>query len=88
MENKDYQSAFLFLEERKGLDQKQTTKWIRIGYHLWEGKIYAAIGDKNSARMHLNYVIKEGGRLVHVSQARELLEELGISSLASSNSFL
>ncbi len=77
MENKDYQSAFLFLEERKELDRKQTAKWIRIGYHLWEGKIYAAIGDKNSARMHLNYVIKEGGRLVHVSQARELLEELG-----------
>ncbi len=75
MENRDYESAFRFLEERKELDVK-VPKWVRIGYHLWEGKIYAAIGDKNSARMNLNYVVKEGGRLVHVSQAKELLEEM------------
>lgn len=76
MENKDYESAFRFLAERKELDGKQIMKWTRIGYYLWEAKIYAGIGDIRSARMNLNYVIKEGGRLVHVSQAKELLEQL------------
>ncbi len=76
MENEDYQSAFRFLSERKVLDSGKCRKWTYIGYSLFEAKIYAGIGDEKSARLNLNYVISEGGRLVYVKRAGELLQKL------------
>ena len=49
---------------------------IYIGYSLYEAKIYAGIGDEKSARMNLDYVIAEGGRLVYVERAKELLQRM------------
>lgn len=80
MENKDYKSAFRFLAERKELDGARTKKWTLIGYSMWQAKICAAVGDKESARMNLDYVISEGGRLVDVAEAKELLAKInGVS---------
>lgn len=76
MENKDYQSAFKFLAERKELEGGKAKKWTLIGFSMWEARICAGLGDKESARLHLNYVIAEGGRLVHVTEAKELLETI------------
>lgn len=76
MENKDYESAFRFLAERKEYESGKTRKWSLIGYSMWEARICAAMGDKESARQRLNYVIAEGGRLVHVAEARKLLLEI------------
>ena len=76
IENKDYPSAFRFLSERKGLDGAKCRKWTHIGYSLYEAEIYAGIGDKKSARLNLEYVIAEGGRLVYVKRAKELLREI------------
>lgn len=76
MENKDYQSAFKFLEERKELEGGKTRKWTLVGFGMWEARICAAIGDKESARLRLDYVISQGGRLVYVTEARELLEKI------------
>ena len=76
MENQDYQSAFRFLSERRVLDGGKCRKWAHIGYSLYEAKIYAGIGDEKSARMNLDYVIAEGGRLVYVERAKELLQRM------------
>lgn len=76
MENKDYSSAFKFLSERKQLDGPKCRKWTLIGYSLYEAEIYAGIGDEKSARLNLDYVISEGGRLVFVEHARELLRDM------------
>ena len=51
-----------------------------------EARICAAMGDKESARQRLNYVIAEGGRLVHVAEARKLLLEInGTADVESEN---
>lgn len=76
MENKDYQSAFRFLTERKELEEGKTRKWALIGFNMWEARVCAGMGDMESARLRLDYVIKDGGRLVYVAEARELLEKI------------
>lgn len=76
MANRDYQSAFRFLAERKELESGKTRKWTLVGFNMWEARICAAMGDRESARLRLNYVIAEGGRLVHVAEAKELLQKL------------
>ena len=68
--------ASIILSERKGLDGAKCRKWTHIGYSLYEAEIYAGIGDKKSARLNLEYVIAEGGRLVYVKRAKELLREI------------
>lgn len=76
MENKDYQSIFRFLAERKELEEGKTRKWALIGFHMWEARVCAGMGDKESARLCLNYVLNNGGRLVYVNEARQLLEKI------------
>ena len=76
MENKDYQSAFKFLEQRKENEGGKTRKWTLIGFSMWEARICKAMGDVESARQRLNYVISEGGRLVYVTEAENLLREM------------
>lgn len=76
MENKDYPSAFRFLAERKELEEGKTRKWALIGFHMWEARICAGLGDKESAGLHLDHVIADGGRLVYVAEARELLGKI------------
>lgn len=76
MENKDYQSAFRFLAERKELDSGKCRKWTHIAYSMFEAEVYAEIGDEKSARLNLNYVIAEGGRLLYVEKAKELLKKM------------
>lgn len=77
MENKDYQTAFRFLSERRGLERGKFRKWTNIAFSMFEAEIYACIGDGKSARMNLDYVLSEGGRLVYVKRAGELLQKLG-----------
>ena len=43
-----------------------------------EAEIYAAMGNKESAGLKLAYVIKNGGRLFYVNEAKNLLEKLEI----------
>lgn len=76
MENKDYQSAFRFLAERKENECGRIRKWTLIGFGMWEARICAAIGDIQSARQHISYVMTEGGRLVYVDEARKLLRKI------------
>lgn len=87
MENKDYPAAFRFLFERKTLDSGKCRKWTHIGHSLWEARICAGLGDEKSARMNLEYVIAEGGRLVYVREAKELLQTLdgGRTDASSTN---
>lgn len=43
---------------------------------MLEAEIHAGLGETKSARINLEYVIDEGGRLVQVQQAKELLRKL------------
>lgn len=76
VENKDYETAFRFLQERIELGGNVTQKWIRVNCAWWEAKVYIGLGEKKSARLKLEYAVANGGRLYCAQNAKQLLEEL------------
>lgn len=76
MENKDYESAFRFLHERKALDTGAFQKWHLVSYCMNEAEVCTGLGDEKSAELNLQYVIAHGGRLFFVEEAKKMLEEM------------
>lgn len=76
MENQDYESAYRFAQERRELNSRAACTWSEVGFAMWEAKIYLGLGEKESARLKLRYVIDKGGRLYYVKEAEELLAGL------------
>lgn len=76
MGNHDYDAAFRFLREREALNGNMSSQWQRIGYRMREAQIYAALGEKESAKLNLQYVLQNGGRIFYVREAERLLSEL------------
>lgn len=76
MKNKDYPAAHRFLSEQRALSGRKCEKYSVIKYSMLEAEIHAGLGETKSARINLEYVIDEGGRLVQVQQAKELLRKL------------
>lgn len=79
MENKDYEAAFRFLREREELNENVFQRWQKVGSSMREAQIYAALGEKESARLNIQYVLENGGRLFYIEEAKKLSEELGDS---------
>ena len=78
MQNKDYRMAFQFIREREELNGNISCRFHRVSSSMKEAEIYAAMGNKESAGLKLAYVIKNGGRLFYVNEAKNLLEKLEI----------
>lgn len=74
IENKDYKKAFEFLSELEKTGIRTARLWNKVGVGITEAKIYDALGEKESAALKLEYVIKNGGRLYYVGQAQEMLK--------------
>lgn len=73
MENQDYESAFRFVQERRALGFPANRTWNEVGFAMWEARIYLGLGEKESARLKLQYVIDKGGRMYYVEEARKAL---------------
>lgn len=76
MGNRDYDAAFRFLREREALNGNMCPRWQRIGYRIREAQLYAALGEKESAKLNLRYVLQNGGRIFYVREAEHLMSEL------------
>ena len=69
----DYQAAAEFLQKRIELNGTVSHTWMRVGYAFKEAQIYLGLGEKESARMKLEYVALNGGRMWIATEARRLL---------------
>lgn len=76
MENRDYESAFRFVQERKTLSFSMNHTWNEVGLVMMESRIFLGLGEKESARLKLQYVMDKGGRLYYVKEAEEILAGL------------
>lgn len=74
IENKDYKKAFEFLSGLEKTGIRTMRLFNKVGVSFDEARIYDALGEKESAALKLEYVIKNGGRLFCVGQAQEMLE--------------
>ena len=75
MENKDYKKAFEFLSESGELIEEKDMRLNRVAYNMKEALIYEALGEQESARLKLEYVVKFGGKLFCVAEAQRILEK-------------
>lgn len=73
LENKDYQAAAEFLQKRIELNGTVSHTWMCVGYAFKEAQIYLGLGEKESARMKLEYVALNGRRMWIAMEARRLL---------------
>lgn len=78
LENKDYSTAFQFLQERMELNGNLSQTWTKVGFSFKEAEIYLGLGEKESARHKLEYVAEKGGRLFYVQEARQMLEGMNV----------
>lgn len=78
LENKDYTAAFRFLQERIELNGNLSQTWTKVGFYFKEAEIYLGLGEKESARLKLEYVTEKGGRLFYVQEARQMLEGMNV----------
>ncbi len=76
MENRDYESAFRFVKEREELAGKVSYPWHRVLFDMKEARIYAAMGENESAKLKLRHVVERGGSLFCVEEAKGLLEKI------------
>lgn len=74
MANEDYGAAFQFLMEIKELQGSNGNRLFLVIHHMWEARIYLALGEKESAKVNLDYVVEKGGCLGIVNQAKRLLK--------------
>lgn len=78
LENKDYTAAFRFLQERMELNGNLSQTWTKVGFYFKEAEIYLGLGEKESARLKLEYVTEKGRRLFYVQEARQMLEGMNV----------
>lgn len=77
IENQDYQSASRFLHERMDLNGNTVRPWMKVNYALKAAQIYKGLGEKESAKLSLNYVISKGNRMWCVQEAQRILAGMG-----------
>lgn len=76
VKNGDYEKAFRFLTHRREMDARSvSTNLSRVVDSMWEARIFLGLGEKQAARLKLEFVIGRGGRLAIVEEARRLLKE-------------
>lgn len=73
MENQDYQSASRFLHERIDLNGKAIRPWMKVNYALKAAQIYLGLGENESAKLSLNYVVSKGNRMWCAQEAQRIL---------------
>lgn len=76
LENQDYQAAAGFLGERIALNGNASRPWTRVIFALKEAQIYLGLGEKESARLCLKYVVENGNRMWCVQEALRLSERI------------
>ncbi len=76
LENQDYGAASRFLHERMDLDGNTVRPWMRVNYAFKEAQIYLGLGEKESAKLSLQYVVSKGNRMWCVKEAQRLLESM------------
>ena len=74
--NGDYEKAFRFLTHRRAMDARSASATLfRVSDSMWEARIFLGLGEKQAARLKLEFVIGRGGRLAIAEEARRLLKE-------------
>ena len=73
LENQDYLAAFGFLCKRMELNGNTVRPWMKVNCAMKEAQIYLGLGEKESARLCLDYVVAKGGRMRCVQEAEQIL---------------
>ena len=76
LENQDYHAASRFLYDRMELNGNVEKPWTKVNYTLKAAKIYLGLGDRESAKLCLEYVVSKGNRMWCVQEAERILEAL------------
>lgn len=84
IENQDYPAAYGFLHERMDLNGKFVRPWMKVNYALKEAQVYLGLGEKESAKLSLNYVVSKGNRMWCVQEAQRLLGKVGTDGTSDS----
>lgn len=77
LENKDYPSAYGFLQDYTRLYQRDSQPWVKVGIACWEGVLEYLCGNETGADARLAYVEKYGGKLFYVQELKKIREEKG-----------
>ena len=56
LENKDYPSAYGFLQDYTRLYQRDSQPWVKVGIACWEGVLEYLCGNETGADAKLAYV--------------------------------
>lgn len=81
MANKDYEAAFGFLKEMDRISTLSNYKLYQVLHSFHAAEIYANLGEKESAKMNLDFVIKEGNRLCVREKAKEMRKSMEESQI-------
>ncbi len=86
LENEDYPSASKFLEERFDLNGGISKTWMRVLYAFKLAQVGIGLGEKESARLHLEYVVLKGNCMWCAGEAKRMLAEMeeGSTDIVSS----
>ena len=82
MKNQDYEAAFRFLQERMELNKNRTALYAWVSQAYLEAKIARGLGEIETARMKLQYVIDKGNRLYYVQEAKQMLAQMDVAPQA------
>ena len=74
--NKDYEAAYCFMEESKEYRGAIHYMMQKVFYAYWTGLIDKEVGNLISAKVHFEFVVKNGNRMACVETAKAYLEEL------------
>lgn len=74
-ENKDYESAYGFIQEYVGMSERSImAERVMLSYRL--ALLDKETGNMDAARARLKYIIANGNRLFFVREARQMLEQM------------
>jgi len=76
LKNQDYQAASRFLYEGQELNGNIIKPWMKVNYTFRQAQIYLGLGEKESAKLCLKYVLSKGNRMWAVSEAQRMLETI------------
>ena len=77
VKNKDYEAAFGFLSHQRILQAKTgSAKINKVTDSMWEARIFLGMGETQAARLQLQFVTSQGGRMAIAEEAGRLLKEM------------
>ena len=76
LENQDYPAASRFLYERLDLNGNVIRPWMKVNYTFRQAQIYLGLGEKESAKHCLQYVVSKGNRMWAAREAQRILESM------------